>query len=145
MTEKSADPFDFNDVSKLQDDLKPADLYLPGMHPIDAFGNHGFRFAEMSHQGSLLVLPSGVSSWHIANDDKLILADMVDILAQAELVDILVLGTGDKMYRPSAEILAAFKAVNIVIEFMSTSKAARTFNVLLAEDRRVAAALVAIG
>ena len=40
--------------------------FVPGRHSIDAYGNGGFRFAGMSHRGSILALPSGVLAWPVA-------------------------------------------------------------------------------
>ena len=37
--------------------------FLPGQHPIDGLGGFGFRFADMSHRGSLLALPSGLRAF----------------------------------------------------------------------------------
>lgn len=119
-------------------------LHLPGQHEIDYYGNMGFRFADMSHKGSLLILPAGTSDWNVADGDVLGLEHFASIFNQSENIDILVLGLGAKMYRPGKDIRDAFKQANIVIEFMSTSNAARTYNVLLAEKRRIAAALIAI-
>ncbi|MCJ8322510.1 MAG: hypothetical protein HRU29_00360 [Rhizobiales bacterium] len=119
-------------------------LHLPGQHEIDFYGNMGFRFADMSHKGSLLILPSGTSDWHVADGELLGLEHFSKILAEAEDIDILLLGLGAKMYRPVKEIREACQQAGIVIEFMSTSNATRTYNVLLAEKRRIAAALIAI-
>lgn len=119
-------------------------LHLPGQHEIDFYGNMGFRFADMSHKGSLLILPTGTSDWHVADGELLSLEHFTKILDQADKIDILLLGLGAKMYMPAKDIRQACKQAGIVIDFMSTSNAARTYNVLLAEKRRIAAALIAI-
>ncbi len=146
MTHKSdKNEFNFNadgHADTVQNAVK--NINLPGQYPIDSYGNMGFRFAEMSHQGSLLILPSGTSVWSAIDDQRLKLAQFDKILAEANHIDILILGLGEKMYMPPKEIRNACSKANIVIEFMSTSNAARTYNVLLAEDRRIAAALIAI-
>ena len=40
---------------------------FPGRAPIEAYGNGGFRFADMSHRGSILALPSGIEAWPVAS------------------------------------------------------------------------------
>ncbi len=49
------------------------DGFLPGRYPFDAYGNGGFRFADMSHRGSLLALPSGIRAWPVSS-----LAELTD-------------------------------------------------------------------
>ena len=145
MDDNKNNPFDFDVSNAKQQIVKPkSTLKLPGRFEIDAYGNMGFRFAEMSHQGSLLILPSGISVWEIAEGDTLSVNLFDKIMQEADQIDILVLGMGEKMYMPPKEIRQLCKAANIVIEFMSTSNAVRTYNVLLDEERRVAAAFIAI-
>ncbi|PCI88357.1 MAG: hypothetical protein COB24_02330 [Hyphomicrobiales bacterium] len=120
------------------------ELQLPGQYAIDSYGNMGFRFADMSHKGSLLILPSAMSDWPVKDGDELIETQFEKIIQQADSIDILVLGMGDKMYIPPKPIRQMCKQAGIVIEFMSTSNAVRTYNVLLDEQRRIAAALIAI-
>lgn len=119
-------------------------LHLPGQHEIDFYGNMGFRFADMSHKGSLLILPDGTSDWGINDGEPLTAQHFTKIIEQAELIDILILGLGAKMYLPPKEVREMCKQAGIVIEFMSSSNAVRTYNVLLDEKRRIAAALIAI-
>lgn len=124
--------------------MSDENLHLPGQHEIDFYGNMGFRFADMSHKGSLLLLPSGTSQWPVADGEPLIESLFNKILEESDSIDILILGMGDKMYLPPKNIRALCKQAGIGIEFMSTSNAVRTYNVLLAEQRRIAAALIAI-
>lgn len=119
-------------------------LHLPGQHAIDFYGNMGFRFADMSHKGSLLILPDGTSNWQVKDGDQLTETLFKKIIEQSDKIDILILGMGEKMSLPPKEIRQACQENGIVIEFMSTSNAVRTYNVLLAEKRLIAAALIAI-
>lgn len=119
--------------------------FFPGRAPIDAYGNDGFRFAEMSHRGSLLCLPAGIYAWSPPAEPGALTGDDFALLfANLEGVAFLLLGTGDSQIFPSAGLRRAFDERGIGLEPMSTGSAARTYNVLLAESRDVAAALYAV-
>lgn len=129
----------------LPEDQAPRfDAHFPGQSPIDAYGNGGFRFADMSHRGSLLFLPSGVWGWEPRTPGDLQLEHFSRVLADGEHIGVLLLGTGVAQAFPSREIKRAFESAGIVIESMMTGAAARTYNILLAEKRQVAAALIAV-
>ena len=118
--------------------------HYPGRAPIDAYGNGGFRFAGMSHQGSLLVLPSGMYRWEVGDFTLLKPADFDLVFAEGKDIDFLLLGTGVTMRRPPKLIVELFAKQNLPLDFMSTGSAVRTYGVLLAEKRKVAAALIAV-
>ena len=120
------------------------DAYLNERVPIDAYGNGGFRFRDMSHRGSLLCLPSGVFGWHPHDAGNLTLADFDAVLGAPENLGFLLLGTGDGQVFPSAQVRKAFVEAGIGLEPMSTGAAVRTYNVLLGEGRDVACALIAV-
>jgi len=117
--------------------------HFPARAPIEAYGNGGFRFADMSHKGSILCLPSGIYGWSCACPIPQ-LSDMEKILAEADAIEILLIGSGLRMQRLPEEIRSACRARSISTDVMSTGAAVRTFNVLLAENRAVAAALMAV-
>lgn len=118
--------------------------HFPGRAPVDAYGNGGFRFAEMSHRGSILCLPSGIYGWEPADHADLEAAHFERVLAEAGDIEILLLGTGTSLRPLPPALRRELREAGIAVEIMSTGAAARTFNVLLAEDRRVAAALIAV-
>ena len=118
--------------------------YFPGRSPIDAYGNGGFRFAEMSHRGSILCLPSGVYAWDATSDTELTAALLAPALAEAKHLGVLLVGTGPQQIFASRALREAFEAAGVGLETMATGAAARTYNVLLAEQRRVGAALIAV-
>jgi uncharacterized protein len=120
------------------------EAHFPGRPPIDAYGNGGFRFAGMSHRGSILCLPSGVYGWEPANTQALVAGDFAKLLAEADGVEILLVGTGAELKPLPVELRAALKQIHISVDPMATGAAVRTYNVLLAEDRAVAAALIAV-
>ncbi|MEW9805275.1 Mth938-like domain-containing protein [Mesorhizobium sp. ZMM04-5] len=118
--------------------------HFPGRAPLDAYGNGGFRFADMSHRGSILCLPSGIHGWEPADPDALTLEDFARVLEQAGDIEILLVGTGSDLKPLPPGLGQACRAAGISADPMSTGAAVRTYNVLLAEDRAVAAALVAV-
>lgn len=119
------------------------EAHFPGRAPIDAYGNGGFRFADMSHRGSLLLLPSGVYGWDVNEGDDLTLAVFARVLAETG-IEFLLLGTGKQMRLVDPEIRAALKQRGIATDPMGTGAAVRTYNIMLAEQRPVAAALIAV-
>jgi len=75
---------------------------FPGRAPIDAYGNGGFRFAGMSHRGSILCLPSGIHVW--APADPLDVPSLASALAEKDAMQLLVLGTGPSQALPAREV-----------------------------------------
>jgi len=111
---------------------------------ITAYGNGGFRFAEMSHRGSILCLPSGVYAWQAANAASLAPQDFDFLFGLIAAPLTVLLGTGPGQIWPSSDVYAAFAKAGIGLEPMSTGAAARTYNILIAEKRPIAAALIAV-
>lgn len=120
------------------------EAHFPGRAPIDAYGNGGFRFAEMSHRGSLLCLPSGIHGWAMAEGDRLTVASLARLLDEARDIEFLLVGTGSGLKPIPADVKTALKARGIASNPMSTGAAVRTYNIMLAEQRPVAAALIAV-
>jgi len=118
--------------------------HFPGRAPIDAYGNGGFRFADMSHRGSILCLPSGIHGWQPANAETLAVDDFEKLLAEADRIQVLLVGTGLALKPLPKALREVLREAKISADPMSTGAAVRTYNVLLAEDRAVAAALVAV-
>jgi uncharacterized protein len=115
----------------------------PGVAPIEAYGRGGFRFAGMSHRGSILCLPSGVYAWEPAL--PLDAASLEPALAEKGRIGLLILGTGERQVLPAPGVRRAVAEAGVALEAMDTGAACRTYNVLLAEGRPVAAALIAAG
>jgi uncharacterized protein len=118
--------------------------FVPGRHPIDAYGNGGFRFAEMSHRGSILALPSGIYAWPVAVPGEIDAAAFAPVFAEADAIDLLLLGTGLDVAFVSDALRRRFREAHIGLDVMQTGAAARTYNVLLAENRKIGAALIAV-
>jgi uncharacterized protein len=117
---------------------------FPGRAPIDAYGNGGFRFANMSHRGSILALPSGIEAWPVASAADVTPAALSRLIDEASAIEVLLIGTGVGMTPLTREARATLERAGLAPELMSTGAAVRTYNVLLSEERAVAAALVAV-
>lgn len=120
------------------------EAHFPGRVPLEAYGNGGFRFADMSHRGSVLCLPSGIYGWEPADPAALSAADFTRVIGEAAKIQILLVGTGRELRPLPRDLRAALREAGITADPMSTGAAVRTYNVLLAEDRAVAAALIAV-
>lgn len=116
----------------------------PGKAPIEAYGNGGFRFAGMSHRGSLICLPDAIVGWSATSAEALTLDDLVILRQEPAAIELLLLGTGRSFMLPSAELRAGLRDIGIRVEPMDTGAACRTYNILLAEGRPVGAALIAV-
>jgi uncharacterized protein len=118
--------------------------HFPGRAPIDAYGNGGFRFASMSHRGSILCLPSGIYGWEATIAQPFGGERLLKIFEEADAVKFVLFGTGPGIKRLPPALADRFRKAGISCDPMSTGAAVRTFNVMLAEGRPVAAALVAV-
>ncbi|SFO57226.1 Uncharacterized conserved protein, contains Mth938-like domain [Cohaesibacter marisflavi] len=130
-----------------QDTMAPAsglemtDAYYPGHDPIDFYGNGGFRFGEMSHQGAILFLPSGVHRWDVETVNALTTDHFAKLLAESRDIELLILGTGNLIVPLAQSLANHMRQAGIKLDIMNTGAAVRTLNILLSEDRAVAAAL----
>jgi len=118
--------------------------FLPGRHPIEGYGEGGFYFGGMSHRGSILALPSGIRAWPVASAGEIDAEALAPILAESDAIDLLLIGCGADPAFLGESLRAPLAAAGIRFDAMQTGAAARTYNVLIAEDRRVAAALIAV-
>jgi uncharacterized protein len=118
--------------------------HLPRQTPIEAYGNGGFRFDGLSHRGSLLALPSGMYTWEPADIVRLTEADFADLFLETETIDFLLIGT-ELEIRPIPEALKwRFRDRKMQSDAMRTGDAIRTYNILLGERRRIAAAFLVV-
>ena len=125
-------------------DDRPAG-FLPGRHPIDAYGEGGFKFGGMSHRGSLLALPSGLYAWDAMTPADIDAQSLARLLAEApDAIEHLLVGTGLDLAPLAPALVQRLRTLKIVAEPMATGAAARTYNILMGEGRRVAAALLAV-
>jgi uncharacterized protein len=118
--------------------------HLPRSAPIEAYGNGGFAFAEMSHRGSLLCLPDAMWAWPVTKPEDINEDSLALVFAAADAIDTLIIGTGTDVWVPPRGLGEALRAAGIVLDPMQTGPAIRTYNVMIGERRRVAAALIAV-
>ncbi|MEO0543962.1 MAG: Mth938-like domain-containing protein [Pseudomonadota bacterium] len=118
--------------------------HFPGRASIDAYGNGGFRFADMSHQGSILMLPSGIYAWNVQSFADVTMDTLSEIVSDADDIEVLLFGCGSDLLPVPKALKQSLGELGIRTEPMSTGAAVRTYNVLMAEDRQVAAALIAV-
>jgi uncharacterized protein len=118
--------------------------HLPQQAAIEAYGQGGFRFGGMSHRGSLLSLPSGMYAWAARAPEDLEAGGLDPVFAEADAIDVLVVGAGASPLLLPQAMRARLRELHIGVEQGSTAMAVRTYNVLIDERRRVAAALLAV-
>jgi len=123
---------------------EPGKGFYPYQAPIDAYGNGGFRFADMSHRGSLLCLPTGMHAWPVQRAGEISLDNLAPVFAAADEIDVLLVGLGMDIAGFDRDIRAALRERRIIVETVATGGAVRTYNILLGERRAVAAALIAV-
>jgi uncharacterized protein len=120
--------------------------FVPGKYRIDGYGGGGFRFADMSHRGSILALPSGIyalASAAAAATDLTVL-NLAQLFIEAAAIEFVIIGTGAHQVGLPDPLRRDLADHHLRFETMATGAAARTYNVLLAENRRVAAVLLAV-
>ncbi len=123
-------------------DVTPA---IPvGRQVIESYGGGGFDVSGTAYRGSILVLPERTLDWDVATIDELTFESLGPALAEAGAVDLLLVGCGPKLAFLSPELRREVRAAGPVLEPMDTGAACRTYNVLMAEGRQVAAALIAV-
>ena len=113
------------------------EISYPDAVPIDGYGPGFFRLGGDVHPAPLIVLPSGPRPWGG-------LEDIAGLVAVADAADVVLLGMGAEIAHPPAALRAALEEAGVGVEPMGSAGAARTYNVLLAEGRRVAAALLSV-
>jgi uncharacterized protein len=120
-----------------------APIVPAGPQLIQGYEAGGFRIGGTRHTGSVLVLPEQILAWPVTSPEEITAGSLAPIRMADPAVEILVLGCGARFVLIPAELRTALKADGITVEAMATGAACRTYNLLLAENRRVGAALIA--
>jgi len=118
--------------------------HLPRQAQIDAYGGGGFRFAGLSHRGSILSLPDGIWAWPVAAAEALTEQSLSPVFACTGAVDFFILGTGLELWLAPETLRGHFRQAQISFDAMTTAAAVRTYNVMLMEGRRLGAGLIAV-
>ncbi len=111
---------------------------------ISAYGDGGFRIGEQRSSGSILLTPKGYYPWTATDVPSITLDSLQRVIDQKSDIDILLIGMGETMAFLNKDLRVALEKINIPVDVMATGAAARTYNILLAEGRKVSAALIAV-
>ncbi len=111
---------------------------------IQGYGDGGFRIAGQDYVGSVIVTALETSAWDITSINEVDVNSLLAALKRVPELTVLLMGTGPKIVLPAPELRLKLREEGIGLECMDTRAACRTFNVLLAEERSAAAALIHI-
>ena len=111
---------------------------------IQGYGDGGFRVSGTRHEGPLLVFPDHVETWLIEDPARCDTDSLRSVLDAPKGVEILLFGAGIRASWPPNDVRAALRSQSVALEVMDTGAACRTYNVLMAENRLVVAALMPI-
>ena len=121
--------------------MKLQPTQFEGQNTFTAYGEGYVSVNAIRHTGNLIVLPDRIiPAWTPATFETLSVADF-ELLATLD-AEIILLGTGQRLRFPRPELLRALIAAQKGIEAMDLAAACRTYNVLVSEGRKVAAALL---
>lgn len=118
--------------------------YVPGRHKIDDYGNGGFRFADMSHRGSILALPAGIRAIAPTAWNEIDAATIDLVLSASGEIDLFIVGAGKDLMPLAPALRAKLREAGVGCESMATGAAVRTYNMLIDEGRQVGALLIAV-
>jgi uncharacterized protein len=118
-------------------------LIPAGRQVIEGYGAGGFRVSGALYAGSVLVFVDHTELWPVGSFAEATLERFAPVIARGD-IEILLLGCGVRMGMVPSTLRQGLRAGGIIVDAMDTGAACRTYNVLLAEERRVAAALIAL-
>ena len=112
--------------------------------PVEAYGEGGFTLGGLTHRGSILLLADKVEPWAPTALSEITPDHLAPLIETAAEYEFLLLGCGFSMGRPPRLVFDALKEAGLRLEYMDTGAACRLYNVLIAEDRRLAGAMIAV-
>lgn len=115
-----------------------------GQQLVNSYGDGGFRISGVRYEGNVIILPDQTLEWSFENISDLTLESLQPILDAEPAVEILLIGCGKSMAFIEEGLRQSLRQRGIIIDSMDSGAAVRTYNVLLLEKRRVAAALIAV-
>lgn len=113
------------------------EMDFAGAAPIEGYGPGFFRVGGALQEGAVLVMPRGVRAWGGFDDPD-------TILAVADELDVVFVGTGAEISHIPKTLRDPIEEAGPGMEIMATPAACRSYNVLLSEGRRIAAALIPV-
>jgi uncharacterized protein len=111
---------------------------------INAYGDGGFRISGKHWTESVLVFPGQTLSWGIEDITRITMASLEPAFGMEPAAELLLIGCGPSMVFIDKALRAGIRARGLVIEALDTGAACRTYNLLMGEGRRVAAALIPV-
>lgn len=111
---------------------------------ISSYGDGRFTVNERKVEGSILLYENKVTPWPVTEAKEITVQSLQPLLEVADKYDILVVGCGELSMMPPKDLREAVKEKGLVLEWMNSGAAARTFTVLQTEDRRTLAAIIAV-
>lgn len=117
-------------------------LVREGQQIIQGYAADGFKVSGVSYSGAVFVKPSEVTLWSARNLSELTTQDFQSLIAAKEEIDVVLLGTGKSFQILPADLKQSLSDAGLSVDVMDTGAACRTYNVLMAEGRRVVAALL---
>ncbi len=120
-------------------DLTP--VATAGRQIIERYAPSGFRVSGVIYHGPVLVFPDLTVAWDAASARDVTWETLGPVIEHGG-VQILLLGLGRSTSAVPAALRTALRTAGVALEAMDTGAACRTYNVLVAEDRGVAAALI---
>lgn len=115
-----------------------------GRQIIQGYGDGRFRISGAAHEGAVIVFPDRTVAWPVGGIEDVTVASLAAVLDQRPAVEILLLGCGPRMMPVPLSLRHSLRDAGLSADPMDTGAACRTFNVLMLEDRRVAAALLPV-
>lgn len=120
------------------------EITMPGLPVITGYGEGGFRVSERWIDGSLILLPERVDIWDVGDVSAITADSLAPIFELADGLEVLLIGCGAQLRPLPGPVREALEAAPFGYDIMDTGAACRTHNVLISEQRRVAAALIAL-
>src|SRR5262249_20267545 len=115
-------------------------LIPAGRQVIESYGAAGFRVSGVAHAGSIFVFAEETLGWNVTHPGDLAVESFAPVVGRG--IEILLLGCGRQIAPIPAALRQDLPGRGTVADVMDTGAACRTYNILLAEERRVAAALI---
>jgi uncharacterized protein len=113
---------------------------------VQGYGNSGFRVSDRDWAGGVIVFPIRTIGWKPAAINELDLASFDAVRdANDPPIELLLIGTGLRTIFLPPELRSGLRELGLAVEAMDTGAACRTYNLLIGEERRVAAALLPVG
>jgi uncharacterized protein len=122
-----------------------APLTLPDRQIIQAYGNGGFLVSDHRWTGAVIVCPKRTTGWAAQSPATFDLTLFEPVLESIDPpIELLLIGTGRRNEFLKPSFRAELRTLGLAIETMDTGAACRTYNLLVSEERRVAAALLPV-